>query len=417
MFIGRERELGTLEDKYASGKFEFVGLYGRRRVGKTALLGEFAKDKPCIFFTAIEDDPQANLRLLSQAIFLLDNPDSDPALAPVYGDYVAAVDAVFALAQRRRVILVIDEFPYVARTYPAFPSILQAAIDRNKDDSRLFLILCGSSLSFMREQLMGKQSPLYGRKTGQIELRPFDFFESRRFFPGASFETSLALYSMVGGIPLYLQQLDPSKSMEENVAAAFLDASSILYDEPANLLKQEVSKAATYNAVISAVAGGSSQHNEIATQAGIESAALDYYLKELVRLDLLEKELPITPGGRGTWRITDHLFRFWYRYVRSRQPMVERGLGARAAAWIVDALPEYVGFVFEEACRVWLWRAYAGGPPRRGGHRHWALVGKRPRGEGAGGNRRRRRARRPRRPRRRMQVAQRGDGGRRAFGP
>ena len=132
MFIGRERELGTLEDKYASGKFEFVGLYGRRRVGKTALLGEFAKDKPCIFFTAIEDDPQANLRLLSQAIFLLDNPDSDPALAPVYGDYVAAVDAVFALAQRRRVILVIDEFPYVARTYPAFPSILQAAIDRNK---------------------------------------------------------------------------------------------------------------------------------------------------------------------------------------------------------------------------------------------------------------------------------------------
>ena len=208
---------------------------------------------------------------------------------------------------------------------------------------------------------MGKQSPLYGRKTGQIELRPFDFFESRRFFPGASFETSLALYSMVGGIPLYLQQLDPSKSMEENVAAAFLDASSILYDEPANLLKQEVSKAATYNAVISAVAGGASQHNEIATQAGIESAALDYYLKELVRLDLLEKELPITPGGRGTWRITDHLFRFWYRYVRSRQPMVERGLGARAAAWIVDALPEYVGFVFEEACRVWLWRAYAGG--------------------------------------------------------
>ena len=125
-----------------------------------------------------------------------------------------------------------------------------------------------------------------------------------------------------------------------------------------NLLKQEVSKAAPYNAVISAIAAGASQHNEIAAKAGIESSALDYYLKELVRLGLVQREEPLA-GKRGRkclWQLTDNLFKFWYRFVRPRQALVERGLGARVAERIELGLPEYMGPVFETICRDWLWR-------------------------------------------------------------
>ena len=361
MFVGRRNELNVLKSRYGSGAFEFVGIYGRRRVGKTYLIGEFTKDMPCGYFTAVEDDPKANLRYLSQAIYLIDHPDADPDVAPNYQDYAAAVDAIFDIARTQRIVFVIDEFPYLAKAYPAFPSILQAAIDRNKDVSKLFLILCGSSLSFMKEQLLDKKSPLYGRKTAQIELKPFDVFDAWEFFPDAPVSMVAEFYGMVGGIPLYLQQLHAGLSLEENIAKAFLDPSSILYDEPLNLIKQEVSKAALYNAVISAIAGGASQHNQIATAAGIEPAALDYYLKELVRIGLIEKETPILGDAKAVWRITDCLFRFWYRFVRPRQSLIERGLGQRVAGKIVEAYPNHMGPVFESICRDWLWREYAGG--------------------------------------------------------
>ena len=363
MFIGRERELAALESCYGSSSFEFVGVYGRRRVGKTALISRFTRDLPCGYCTAIEDDASANLRLLSQAVWALQNPEADPELAPVYQDFQTAIEACFAHARGRRCVLVIDEFPYLAKSYPAFPSMLQSSIDRNREGSGLFLILCGSSLSFMKEQLLGRNSPLYGRRTAQMELLPFDFFDSLAFFPGADAHLAANLYGMVGGVPLYLRQFDGSSTLEQNVEHVFLDPAAMLYEEPSNLIKQEVSKVAPYNAVLSAISGGSSQHNEVATKAGIESSALDYYLKELVRIGLVEREEPVTGDGRrrAVWQVSDPLFRFWYRFVRPRQSLIERGLGNRATGRIVSALPEHMGPVFERICRDWLWRQLAEG--------------------------------------------------------
>lgn len=363
MFIGRKRELATLQSHYGSSSFEFFGVYGRRRVGKTALISRFVSNLPCGYCTAIEDDASANLRLLSQAVWALQNPDVDPDLAPVYQDFPTALEACFAHARNRRCVLVIDEFPYLARSYPAFPSILQSVIDRNRENSGLFLILCGSSLSFMKEQLLSRKSPLYGRRTAQMELLPFDFFDSLAFFPGADARLVANLYGMVGGIPLYLRQFDAASTLEQNVERAFLNPSAMLYEEPSNLVKQEVSKVAPYNAVLSAIAGGSSQHNQIATKAGIESSALDYYLRELARIGLVEREEPVTGDGRrrAVWQVSDPLLRFWYRFVRPRQSLVERGLGHRATERIVAALPEHMGPIFERVCRDWLWRQLAGG--------------------------------------------------------
>ena len=360
MFIGRKRELALLEKRYKTGNFEFVGVYGRRRVGKTALLAEFTRSLKTGWCTAVEDDSALNLRILSQAVYSLQHPAADPTLAPVYSDFQLAIEAAFTAAQNERAVLVIDEFPYLAKSYPAFPSILQSAIDAHKDSSKLFLVLCGSSLSFMKEQLLDRKSPLYGRRTAQLELKPFDFFECLDFFPDADPTTIANIYGMVGGIPLYLQQFDASLGLDENLESTILNPNSILYEEPMNLLKQEVSKAAPYNAVISAIANGASQHNEIAAKAGLESGALDYYLKELTRIGLLTREEPVTGKGsrKALWKSTDNLFKFWYRFVRPRQALIERGFGVTAAPEISNELPKYMGPVFEEICRDWVWRQF-----------------------------------------------------------
>lgn len=363
MFVGRERELGTLNEHYRSSSFEFIGVYGRRRVGKTSLISRFVDDLPCGYCTAVEDDASANLRLLSRAVYSLANPDADEDLAPVYASFSDAIEAAFLHARSRRCVLVIDEFPYMAKSYPPLPSVLQSAIDRNREGSGLYLILCGSSLSFMKEQLLHRNSPLYGRRTGQIELRPFDFFGALGFFDALSPLDVAGIYGMVGGIPLYLRQFREDETLSQNIERVFLDPSSLLYEEPNNLIKQEVSKAAPYNAVLSAIAAGVSKHNEIATKAGIESGALDYYLKELSRIGLVAKEEPVTGDGRrrAVWQVSDNLFRFWYRLIRPRQTIIERGMGRLALERVGEGLPVYMGPVFEAICRDWLWDEYARG--------------------------------------------------------
>ena len=361
MFIGRKHELAVLKNHYESNHFEFIGLYGRRRVGKTALLNQFVQGLPCGWCTAVEDDARLNLRILSQAVYSLYHPDDSSEFAPVYGDFQQALEAAFVYAQDKRAILVIDEFPYLAKAEPSFPSVLQAAIDRHQETSKLFIVLCGSSLSFMKEQLLDKQSPLYGRRTAQMELKPFNFFESQAFFPALDAKTGAVIYGMVGGIPLYLRQFCDTYTLEENLEHTFLTADSILYEEPANLLKQEISKSAPYNAVISAIANGASQHNDIAMKAGLETSALDYYLKELARIGLVVREEPITGKGsrKAVWKITDNLFNFWYRFIRPRQTLIERGLGSNVTTKIIDTVPLYMGSIFEQICKDWLWQQYS----------------------------------------------------------
>ena len=362
MFIGRERELGVLERLYKTGRFQLPVIYGRRRVGKTALIEQFARELPCVFFTAVESDARVNLRNLSRELYAFDHPGGNPEAAPVFPDFYTAFEAVFDLAREKQVVFVVDEFPYLAKADAGVPSYLQALVDRNKESSKLFLVLCGSSMSFMKEQVLDDKSPLYGRRTAQIELKPFDFFESLPFLGGMAAQEAAQTYGMVGGIPLYLLQFDGSMSLQDNVCATFLDPSSILYEEPSNLLKQEVQKASQYNSILSAIAGGASQNNEIATAVGLTSTEITYYLKELQRLGIVERELPaVKSGRRAVYRVSDNLFRFWHRFVMPHRSTIERGITSRAIAAIEAHIAEYMGRVFEEICRQWLWRRFADG--------------------------------------------------------
>lgn len=179
MFIGRDCELKSLEQLYVSNKFEFVVLYGRRRVGKTSLLTQFIEGKKAIYFMGVESNAKQNLENLSKSIL---EYASGIAADTSFLSFQSALEAVFKLAETERIILVIDEYPYVARSSKSLASTLQLLIDRNKDTSKLMLILCGSSMSYMEDQVLAYKAPLYGRRTAQIKLLPFDFEETCRYF-------------------------------------------------------------------------------------------------------------------------------------------------------------------------------------------------------------------------------------------
>lgn len=355
MFIGREKELENLNSLYDTGRFQFPVIYGRRRVGKTALINEFVKDKDTVYFTGIESNAKQNLENFSKSIF---NFTSGSNAAPVFSSFQEALAYVFNLAASKRIVLVIDEYPYVAKSFKALASVLQVLIDRNKDTSKLFLILCGSSMSFMEEQVLGYKSPLYGRRTSQFKILPFDFFESRKYFKLFSDLDVAAVYGMVGGTPQYLLQMDDNMTLEENIKSKLLNTTSYLFEEPNNLMQQEVREPATYNAIISAVATGSTKLSEIASKVGEDTGTCSTYLKNLISLGIIKKE---TPFGEKTTRktiyvVADNLFRFWHRFVTANMSMIQKDMTDTVYKKISDQFSSYMGPVFEEICRQYLWR-------------------------------------------------------------
>ena len=354
MFIGREKELSKLNQLYKSGTFQFPVIYGRRRVGKTALINEFAKDKDVIFFTGIESNAVQNLDNFSKSIFTyttgIDN-------SPVFSSFQSALEYVFKLAAEKQLVLVIDEYPYVAKAYKALSSILQVLIDKNKESSKLFLILCGSSMSFMEEQVLGYKSPLYGRRTAQFKVQPFDFAESCQYFKNFSAQDLAEIYGIVGGTPQYLLQMNDKLSVEENIKSGLLDTNSYLFEEPNNLLKQEVREAALYNAIITAIATGSTKLSEIASKVGEETSACAACLKKLISLGIITKEMPFADKStkKTIYIIADNLFRFWYRFIPANLSILQNGMIDLAYKSVSEQLNTYMGAVFEEICKQYLW--------------------------------------------------------------
>lgn len=355
MFIGRERELKKLNSLYGTDIFQFPVIYGRRRVGKTALINEFIRGKDAISFTGIESTALQNLENLSHAIHRYVGGVGE---APIYSSFQSALEAIFKLSENKRLIFSIDEYPYVAKAYKPFSSVLQKLIDKYKDNSQLYLILCGSSMSFMEEQVLGYKSPLYGRRTAQFKILPFDFAESKKYFKNFSDEDMALIYGIVGGTPQYLLQINDSLSVEDNIKENVLDPNSYLFEEPANLLKQEVQKASLYNAIISAIATGSTKISEISVKVGETTSACAICLKKLLALGIIKKETPFKEEStkKTIYLIDDNLFRFWYRFVPQNLSLLQNGMIDVAYNSISTGMSTYMGMVFEEICKQYLWR-------------------------------------------------------------
>ena len=286
-FYCRKEELRKLNKRYADGKFECIVIYGRRRVGKTALINEFCKDKPTIFFSALNTTEKENLEALSKSIMSFERPDMESA--PEFRSYDAALDELTILSKEKRIVFVIDEYPYLAKAKPAISAMLQHIIDHKWTETSMYLILCGSSMSFMESHVLGKESPLYGRRTGQFKIKPLDYKETSVFHPDLSVEDNSLIYGITGGVPHYINKLDVKDSVDEALLSNFFDRSSYLYEEPGNLLKQELREPAVYNAIIKAIAEGASRMNDIKTKVGEENSVVSKYLKTLMELGIVKK--------------------------------------------------------------------------------------------------------------------------------
>lgn len=357
MFYCREEELRTMNNRYKKGHFECVVIYGRRRVGKTALINEFCKGKPTVYFSALNASSQENLEALSKAIYTCHNSDSTSA--PTYRSYEDALEAITGMAMEKRLVFVIDEYPYLAKAEKSISSRLQHIIDHSWQDSRIYLILCGSSMSFMEYQVLGYESPLYGRRTAQFKIQALTYREITEFHPELKAADQALLYGVTGGIPHYINKLDVESNLDEALLENLFSTSSYLFEEPENLLKQELREPAIYNSVISAIAAGASRSNEISTKVGLESGVCAKYLKVLLDLGILKKETPITekPGKKTIYAIDDNFFRFWYRFVPRNMSVISAGRMRLIYEQAVKRFyPDYMGLVFEKMCQEYLLR-------------------------------------------------------------
>jgi AAA+ ATPase superfamily predicted ATPase len=269
-----------------------------------------------------------------------------------------ALGTVCDLAADERIVLVIDEYPYLAKAVQGLSSMFQAQIDTRFKNSKLFLILCGSSMSFMEYQVLGYQSPLYGRRTAQFKIQPFDFFESMRFHKNFNVYDRAVIYGITGGIPQYLSHISDKKILKDNIIDNFFDSSSYLYEEPSNLLKQELREPQMYNDIITAIATGSSRLNEIATKTGLATAVCNKYLTSLLALGIIKKERPILEekSKRTIYRLADNMFRFWYRFVPRNISQIQSGAGKKVYSDIEQQISAYMGEVFEDICKQYMWK-------------------------------------------------------------
>ena len=354
IFIGREKELADLNELYSQNKFQLFVLYGRRRVGKTTLLNEFCKDKDSIFYSAEQSNNKLNLEKFSSLVFSFYGENN---LEP-FSSWTNALSYIDERQKGKKLVLVIDEFPYLVKKNKALLSELQHLIDHRLTSGNLFMILCGSYMGFMEKEVLGSKSPLFGRRTAQLHMKPFNYQTSSRFLDGFSDIEKLELYGAFGGTPLYLQQINADETFEENIKRAYLKVTSYLYEETLLLLRQEVQEPGVYSAIIEAIASGYTKANEISTKIGEDSAKCLKYIKTLCELGIVHKETPF--GEKDTSRktiygISDFMFRFWYRYVFANRTLIETG--AQQIVWTKRIEPDYnsyMGIVFEKVCTDYL---------------------------------------------------------------
>ena len=355
--IGRQSECSALERMFSSDGFQFLVMYGRRRVGKTTILQEFAKRHACIFFPAQEKNDALNLRDFSQTVQEYFDGDF---LAPFLDwEKAFAYLGKRAAAREKKTVLIIDEFPFLAEQNPSIKSIVQHTIDHAWRETDIMLILCGSSVSFMVNEVMGCKSPLYGRVTGKLEVLPFDYLDSAAFFPAYTIEEKLTVYGILGGIPRYLNAFDDKRSIEENILREILPESTFLNDEPQMLLRMELREPGVYNSILEAVANGANKVSRIADHVHEDRSKCSKYLTTLQNIRLLEKIVPCgeaPTSKRGIYVLADFYYNFWYRHIFSKRNYFALLGEAEAAREIMESLPDYMGAVFEQVCIEYLKR-------------------------------------------------------------
>jgi hypothetical protein len=353
-FHGRETELAWLQERYDRPKGQFLVLYGRRRIGKTETLRQFAKDKEHLFYACTESIDRQQLDAFSKRLLAKDIPASK--YLSVFASWEEAFLSLLELDAKTKRLVIIDEFPYMVKSNPEIPSILQTLWDEKLQYEDIMIVLSGSSMSFIEHEILAEKNPLYGRATGILQMKEMDFTDAVQFFPNYGPEDKIAAYAILGGIPHYLKQFDTSLSLAENIIQNILQKGCVLYSEVEFLMHEELRETAVYNTIISAVALGNTKLSEIHTKTLIEKSKLSSYLRNLIELGIISREFPVTGSmkeasniQRGLYKITDNYFRFYYAFVYPNTSELEYG-GANSIYTyaVAPSLDKYVSWVFED---------------------------------------------------------------------
>ncbi len=353
-FVNRTRELEFLEGFYRRGEPAMLVVSGRRRVGKTEVLIRFLAGKPGIYFLASEEgDPQNILAFAHQAAVVLGDPNFERIRFGSWQDLFSAFIShagFLRLSASGTIIIVMDEFPYLISHNPAIPSIFQGIWDRILRDVPVLLILSGSSISTMESAVLGYQSPLYGRRSGQWQVEPLSFPHIREFLPGYSVEEAVKAWCVLGGIPGYLQKFSPGLSFWENVRQNVLDKGAYLYSEADLLMNYEFREPSNYMVIFRAIAKGCTTLGDICNETGLDKGMVSKYLSVLVRLHILKEEIPLTASPKFRkrhYRITDPYLNFWFRMVAPNRIDIEAGRSDAVLHRVREEFPAYCGPMFE----------------------------------------------------------------------
>lgn len=362
-FVNRSKELEALEKQYAATGSALVVVYGRRRVGKTALIAEFLKrHSDSLYFLATEESEAQNLNYFKAQVAEF---TGNELLTTAAVDWLTVFKTLLEHKTKTKKIIVFDEFQYIGQSNSAFPSVMQKIWDTLLKDANIMLILCGSLVSLMKSQTLDYSSPLYGRRTGQVRLKQIPFAHYHEFFEGRTNNELLPFYAVTGGVPKYIETFrgytDIYEAIEENV----LNSQSFLYEEPFFLLQKEVSEIGSYFSLIKAIAAGNRKLADIAANLGLKQTGLTKYLKVLTDLDLIEREVPVTETApekskSGLYRLTDNFIAFWFKFVYPYRAYLEKGETKFVLSQIKKGFVQnYASFVYEDVCREKMWELSA----------------------------------------------------------
>lgn len=360
MFIGRQDELNFLEEKYQSKNGQLIVMYGRRRVGKTETLRKFCRNKQHVFYTCIECPDEQQLNAFSSR--MLQTGMAAAQYVNSFSNWEQAFQSILEIPNQGKTVLIIDEFPYMVRSNPSIPSVLQRLWDDILKSKNIMIVLCGSAMSFMEKEILAEKNPLYGRATGILKMNEMNFYDAIQFIPNYNAADKIVTYAILGGIPHYLKQFDDCISLEDNIQKNILTRGSILYSEVEFLLRQELREISIYNVIIEAIALGNTKLNDIYQKTQIEKTKLSAYLKNLMDLRIISREFSVDGGikekantQRGLYRVTDNYFRFWYSFVFPSISELEAGDASGVYEYMVKPeLENYASFIFEDICREYL---------------------------------------------------------------
>lgn len=354
-FVDRDLEIRTLEKEYAKEEASLVIVYGRRRVGKTTLLAEFMKGKKALYFLATQEAEAINRNAFQAKVAAFTGND---LLAEASVDkWETIFKALVSCGWTQKPVLIIDEFQYLGKANPAFPSVFQKIWDEFLMKRSIMVVLCGSLISMMVSQTLSYSSPLYGRRTAQIRLGQIPFRYYGDFFDGLSRKDQIERYAVTGGVPKYIQSFVDCEDIFTGITENILNRTGYLYEEPHFLLQQEVAEVGSYFSILRAIAFGRTKLSDIASFMETKATDLTRNLKTLIELDLVQREVPVTEENperskKGLYRIRDYYIRFWFTMIYPNQGDIEQGNIAYVIKKIKKSfVRSHVAYIYEDVCR------------------------------------------------------------------